>query len=104
MQTQQQQPSLHPWQEAMATSATGAHSVGSSGRPNTPTGSSGGGNGGASGGGMDELLPLVIQLTNAEQVSGCASVVGIVTKCPKKWKTSTNNNNIYFHFIPTLHS
>ena len=32
-------------------------------------GPSAGGNGSSAGGGMDELLPLVLQLTNAESVS-----------------------------------
>ena len=48
----------------MASTASGngsAHSL--------STGPSAGGNGTGSGGGMDELLPLVLQLTNAESVS-----------------------------------
>jgi hypothetical protein len=58
-QALQQQQSLPPWQEAMASTAAapGSHSAAAN-RPNTQ-----------SGGGMDELLPLVLQLTNAEQVS-----------------------------------
>jgi CCR4-NOT transcription complex subunit 9 len=62
---QAQQQSLPPWQEAMA-STTSAPAQ-SPGRPGSPNG------------GMEELLPLVLQLTNAEQV--CLQVKGLVRYC-----------------------
>lgn len=43
-----------------------------------PTGPAAGGNGTGVGGGMDELLPLVLQLTNAESVSTMLSVCPFV--------------------------
>ena len=50
-----------------ASTASGPGSTDHSGGPN-PASNPGGGVAGG-GGGMDELLPLVLQLTNAEQVS-----------------------------------
>ena len=53
---------------ASTASAQGSHVGGPTApRPNTPNS--------GSGGSMDELLPLVLQLTNAEQVSCCSSLV-----------------------------
>ena len=62
---QAQQQSLPPWQEAMA-STTSAPAQ-SPGRPGSPNG------------GMEELLPLVLQLTNAEQV--CVQIKDVIKIC-----------------------
>ena len=73
---------------ASAASANGStHSL--SAGPATPGNSSGGG-------GMEELLPLVLQLTNAESVSAalcCIVLCYVVLRCVLTVKLCTRNSN-----------